>query len=50
MSIIRKHPVSTALWCIGIPLWIAFALAGFEALLIVVLLEALVIVLKGLWQ
>lgn len=50
MSIVRKHPVSTALWVCGLPIWVAFALAGWEALVLVVLVEALVVVLKGLWQ
>lgn len=46
----RKHPVSTALWVGGIPLWVAFALAGFQALVLVVLVEALVILVRGMWQ
>lgn len=50
MSIFRRHPVSIVLFAGGLPIWVAFALAGLEALVIVVLVELLVVVVKGMWQ
>lgn len=50
MNLFRRHPVSAWLWGISLPIWVAFAIAGLEAVLIVVLVQALVIVFKGLWQ
>lgn len=50
MKLLRRHPVSATLCCISLPIWAAFAIAGLEAVLVVVLVQTLIVVAKGLWS